>query len=463
MAAAKARLLLLSARKVAVVALSLDVSFADLVSAGQIDHRTSDFHPDLIKGRPLIIVATGDEAADKTFATEASRLGIPVNVPDRPELCTFFLPAIVDRSPVMIAISTGGAAPVLTQKLRAQLEDLLHPRLGRVATMARELRDQVTRTVPDSLHRKAFWRRFFNGPAASTIQAGDEQKAASIVARELNEAGASDVPAKVYLVGAGPGDPDLLTVKALRVIREADAILYDDLAGREILQYARRECRLIYVGKRGGATSTPQSYIHDQLVQLAKPGTIIVRLKGGDPFLFGRGGEEISELHNAGIACEVIPGISAAIAGAASNLMPLTDRRLASGVTFLTGHAADHGQGRDKARDGEIDFGSVDLAAMRDGNHTLAIYMGIRNGPAIGRALIEAGWSGQLPVLIAENISRPNERAINTTVHDLANNFTWLGIEGPAIIYAGNCAGLIQKTKTPAHARYEQCATGQTT
>lgn len=459
LAAAKARVLALRAPIVTVAADRLDTEFAPLLMGKKIEKVPFEQKPRellaLIKGRPLVIAASGCANTDEKISDIARSLGVPVNVPDRPDICTFHLPAIVDRDPVTIAIATDGAAPVLAQRLRAQIEDALHPRLGQIAQFAHSMREKVTAFLPTPQQRRAFWADFFAGDAARAIENGNDTLARRITGDALAETGRSQtIPPRVYLVGAGPGDPELLTLKAVRLLREADAIVYDDLVGPEILKLARREARLIYAGKRGGQPSTAQIDIHKTIIELAKPGTTIVRLKGGDPFIFGRGGEEVSALCNAGLSVEVVPGISAALAGAARNLIPLTDRRFASAVTFLTGHSAG---------DGRVDFGGIDLGALYAGRHTLAIYMGVRNASSISAALTEAGWPVGQDVVIAENVSRANERLVRTTLRDLQKNFQWLGIKGPAILFIGACASFAaQQQLSGASYEYKLERTPQT-
>ena len=408
MAAIKARLVAKRAPRIDVATADPGEAVRSLAANGVVTIVDAQPTINTMRGRPFVIAATGDDKVDAEISAIAKSLGVPVNVPDKPELCSFFLPAIVDRDEVTVAISTDGHAPVLAQRLRAWLERELEPNLGALARIAGEFRNRVARALPDAAARRRLWEKVFNGEAATAVYAGRETVARELISNAIEDAlSAAPAPARVVLVGAGPGDPELLTVKAVRAIKAADTILYDDLVGPGVLELARREANLVSVGKRGGRASTPQKSINDLLVSLAKPGHTIVRLKGGDPFVFGRGGEEISSLRDRGIDVEVIPGITAATAAAASTQIPLTDRRHSRTVTFLSGHGPGGGL---------PEFSHIDLAALREGGHTLAVYMAVSTAPQLGAALISAGWNASCPVLAVENASLPNERRVRTTI-----------------------------------------------
>jgi uroporphyrin-III C-methyltransferase/precorrin-2 dehydrogenase/sirohydrochlorin ferrochelatase len=433
LAAAKARLLLKRAPRVAIAARAVPRALASLVETGRVVMVGPN--PDLsqIRGRPLVISASGDDAEDARVSAIARAFGVPVNVPDRPELCTFSLPAIVDRGEVTVAIGTSGAAPVLAQRLRAWLEQELHPRLGALARIARDFRHRVAERLPAGPSRRLFWEGVIAGPAARAALAGDEAEARRLIGVTLDAAATGPPPrGRVLLVGAGPGDPDLLTVKAVRALKAADVILYDRLVGDDILELARREAKLIPVGKCKGAPSVRQAEINHLLIVHAQAGRTVVRLKGGDPFIFGRGGEEVDVIRAAGIPVEVIPGVTAATAAAASAQIPLTHRDLARTVTFLSGHSAGHGQ---------LDLEHVDLAALRDGRHTLAVYMGTSVAHELATHLLAAGWQPRCPAVVVENASRPEERRIRTTIAELSEAHRW-GLAGPALLLIGEVAGL---------------------
>ncbi len=390
-----------------------------------------------LRGRPLVISASEVDAVDSRVSAIARALGVPVNVPDRPHLCTFALPAIVDRDEVTIAIGTEGTAPVLAQRLRARLERDLHPRLGILARLAGEFRETVSSRLADAIARRRFWERFFDGEAAEAVLADDEPRARRLINQAIDEAEAGIEPqrpqGRVLLVGAGPGDPELLTLKAVRALKAADVIFYDALVGEGVFEHARREAELIPVGKRAGAHSVSQDQINRLLVAYANEGKTVVRLKGGDPFIFGRGGEELEALRAAGIATEVVPGITAAVAAAASLQVPLTHREHGRSLTFVSGHAANSDA---------PDFDGLDLAALARGKATLALYMGVRTAGQVAHELLAAGWSPATPVIAVEHASRADERRVSSHLAELAGTPEALGLNSPAVLIFGEIAGL---------------------
>ena len=389
---------------------------------------------DQLRGRPLVIAATEDDEEDSRVSAIARALGVPVNVPDRPELCTFALPAIVDRGEVTVAIGTSGASPVLAQRLRAWLEQELHPRLDALAKLAAEFRNPVAERLPSGPPRRKFWEAVFEGAAAEAMLEGDEDKARALIGKAIDEAAEKPAPrGRVLLVGAGPGDPELLTMKAIRALKAADVIFYDRLVGEGVLDHARREAELIEVGKAKGAHSISQNEINALIVERARAGQTVVRLKGGDPFIFGRGGEELDALRAADIPVEIVPGVTAGIAAAASVQIPLTHRDVSHTVTFLSGH---------EAGGEEPSFEHLDLAALAGGKNTLLVYMGVSTAGAIAGKLIEAGFRSDLPVLAVENASRDDERRVLATIAELAANPERLGLRSPAVLIFGEVAGL---------------------
>jgi uroporphyrin-III C-methyltransferase/precorrin-2 dehydrogenase/sirohydrochlorin ferrochelatase len=434
LAAVKTRLLLKRAPSVDVAASEVVSELAALVDEGAVSLIPALPGIDQLRGRPLVISATEDDKEDARVSAIARALGVPVNVPDRPELCTFVLPAIVDRGEVTVAIATSGAAPVLAQRLRAWLEQELHPRLDALARLAGEFRAAVADKVPSGTRRRKFWEAVFEGAAAEAMLEGDEEKAKALIGEAIEAAASTrHVQGRVLLVGAGPGDPELLTMKAVRALKAADVILYDRLVGDGVLDHARREAELMPVGKAKGQHSVPQSEINALLVARAKAGQTVVRLKGGDPFIFGRGGEEIDALREAGIPVEIVPGVTAGIAAAASLQIPLTHRDVSHTVTFLSGHEA----GGD-----EPSFEHLDLAALASGKNTLLVYMGVTTAGAIAKKLLEAGFAPELPVLAVENASREDERRVAATIADLASHPERLGLKSPAVLIFGEVAGL---------------------
>ena len=441
LAAVKTRLLLKRAPSVDVAASEVVAELAALAEAGLVSLLPALPGIDQLRGRPLVISATEDDTEDARVSAIARALGVPVNVPDRPELCTFALPAIVDRGEVTVAIATSGAAPVLAQRLRAWLEQELHPRLDALAKLAAEFRGVVAERVPSGTRRRKFWEAVFEGAAAEAMLEGDEAKAKTLIGEAIEAAASTpQVQGRVLLVGAGPGDPELLTVKAVRALKAADVILYDRLVGLGVLDHARREAELIPVGKAKGQHSVPQSEINALLIARAKVGQTVVRLKGGDPFIFGRGGEELDALRAAGIPIEIVPGVTAGIAAAASLQIPLTHRDVSHTVTFLSGH---------EAGGEEPSFEHLDLAALASGKNTLLVYMGVTTAGVIAKKLLDAGFAPSLPVIAVENASREDERRIAATIADLAVHPERLGLKSPAILIFGEVAGL------PAHGLIE--------
>lgn len=434
LALSKVRLLLKRADRVAVAADAFTDDLKALIAEGRVEQIDPLRLWESLPGRPLMISATEDDATDARFAELARSFGVPVNVPDRPHLSTFALGAIVDRGTVTVAIGTEGAAPVLATRLRSALELELHPRLGRLADIAREYRDAVAETIEPGIGRRAFWDDVLGGEAARAILDSDEAAGrAAIEARLSDTSTRAPRTGRVILVGAGPGDPDLLTLKAVRALKTADVIVHDGLMGEGVLDHARREAQLISVAKAKGRHSKTQAEINALLVALASEGKTVVRLKGGDPSIFGRGGEEIEMLRASGIDVEVVPGITAATAAAASLQIPLTHRDLSRSVTFISGHAAG---------DGAPDFDQVDLSALARQGATLAVYMGLSTSGALAQSLIDAGWSPAMPVVIASRISQANERRITTTLDVLADPATTLDLSGPALLIIGEVAGL---------------------
>jgi uroporphyrin-III C-methyltransferase/precorrin-2 dehydrogenase/sirohydrochlorin ferrochelatase len=409
----------------------------DLVrSAGAAVYRVDAIVAADLVGAAAVFVATGDAGRDAEAAQAARLARVPVNVADRPALCDFILPAIVDRDEVVVAISTGGASPTLATVLRARIEAVLPERIGALARLAAIFRAQVNALIAEPARRRAFWRRFVEGPAGQLALAGNEAGARRVVLGELDTARRSAKPAGgpagiAYIVGAGPGDPDLLTLRAARLLQEADVILHDDLVPQAILNRARRDAELVSVGKRKGRASWAQRDIEAELVRRVRAGQTVVRLKAGDPFIFGRGGEEVDALRAAGLAVSVVPGITAALGVAASLGIPLTHRRLASAVTFVTGHGAD---GREAT-----------WPALAASGHTLAIYMGATEAQSVRDRLLDAGTDPTTPVAIVENGTRPDERVSVGRLADLARlavSHTSRGDAGPSLILVGEVAAL---------------------
>jgi uroporphyrin-III C-methyltransferase / precorrin-2 dehydrogenase / sirohydrochlorin ferrochelatase len=422
--ARKAQILAAAGARVTVVA---DQPRAELIAAeerGRINIERRAFKPEDVVGKLLVVSASEAPALDARVSAAGRAAGVPVNVVDQPALSTFIWPAIVDRDPVTIAISSAGVAPVLARSIRARLEALLPANLGRLARFAEEFRAAVKATKPAGAARRRFWERFFAGPIAEMVLAGGERRAREQMLALINRReGAGAEEGIVHLVGAGPGDPELLTLRALRVLQEADVIVHDRLIGPRILDYARRDADRIYVGKARGSHARTQEEINELLASHARAGRRVVRLKGGDPFVFGRGGEEREYLLRQGLRVEVVPGVTAATGCAAATGIPLTHRDQAQTLTIVTAHG----------RDGEPD---LDWRALARERQTLAVYMGASAaGRAAGR-LIEHGRDPATPAAVIANGTLAEQRIAAGELRDLERLAREAG-PGPALILIG--------------------------
>lgn len=429
-AVAKARLLLAAGAEVHVVAPSGLDAIAEWAAAGHINWNRRKFDPADITGMTLVIGATGNRDADEEVAAAARAAAIPVNIVDRPSLSSFIVPSIVDRSPVTIGISTNGTSPVLARRLREQIETLLPANLGRLADFLDSFRGAVKAKFGSFDSRRRLWEEIIDGPIARDVLAGRTPAAREAMLSRINRhPDRTPQTGHVDIVGAGPGDPELLTVKALRAMQDADLVVYDRLIGDGILDLVRRDAERIYVGKARANHAVPQDQINDLLVAHARAGRRVVRLKGGDPFVFGRGGEELERLRAAGVSAAVIPGITAATGCAASAGLPLTHRDHASAVTFVTGHGMD----------GEPD---VDWAALSGSRHTLVVYMGVSRAGSLAARLMEHGRAAETPIAIIENGTRPDERVLVGTLENIAPLVRGARVGAPALIVVGEVAAL---------------------
>ncbi len=388
-------------------------------------------------GASIAFIAVEDEPSAAVAVAMARAAGVAVNAVDRPDLSTFITPSIVDRGSVLVAISTGGTAPVLGRRLRARIEALLPNRIGALADFAASFRDAVAAKVAAPL-RRAFWERFFDGPIAAIVLGGDEIAGREAMIDSLNRPIAHETRGVVHIVGAGPGDPELMTLRALRLLQDADVIFYDRLVSPEILAFARRDAERVFVGKARANHAEPQEEIHRRLIEEARAGRNVVRLKGGDPFMFGRGGEELDALLAAGVPAFVTPGVTAAAGCAASVGMALTHRDHAQAVTFVTGHAKG---------DAEPDLDWSALAAL---GHTLVVYMGVAKSDLIAGRLIQHGRSPQTPIAIIENGTRADERTISGVLGDLGALVADAEIEGPALLVIGEVAAFASRARSLA-------------
>ena len=435
-AAQKFRLLARTSARICLVAPELCPELAAAVEAGAAEWLARRFAPEQLAGCRLAYAATDDLAEDRRVALAAKAAAVPVNVVDRPQLCTFITPAIVDRDPIVVAIGSEGAAPVLVARIRAKLEAELPAALGAVARFADGLRRRIGATFADGRTRRRFWEGFFDGPIARRLLANDRVGAEALVDDAVARADA-EPPGSVVLVGAGPGDPDLLTLKAQQELFAADVIVVDRLVDPRIVAMARRDARRIFVGKTpylgeggackrkdGAAASTSQETINAILVEEALAGNRVVRLKGGDPFVFGRAVEEIEALEQAGIAVEIVPGVTAALAAAANARIPVTERGKRRSLTILTGHT----------KDGPAEH---DWQGLARSGQTLAVYMGVKAGPKIAARLIEAGLAPDTAVSIVENASLATQKVVTGRLDRLAELQAEAGIDGPAILFIG--------------------------
>ncbi|HEX6958495.1 MAG TPA: siroheme synthase CysG [Ferrovibrio sp.] len=439
-AARKIRLLLKAGAAVTVAAPQVNAEIAGRAAAGQVQHRAVSFSPALLNGMRLVVSAAGD-AIDEAVAAAARERGIWVNVVDRADLSDFIVPAIVERGDITIGIGSNGKAPLLLGRIRAQIETLLPSRLGDLAALAGECRATVSRILPDAAQRRHFWERIFDGAAASRILAGDKPAARAALLAELN-APQPQRQGVVHIVGAGPGDPDLLTIAALRILQDADIVLHDDLVAPAILDRLRRDAERVCVGKRKGRHSFSQAAINALMAEQAASGRRVVRLKAGDPFIFGRGGEEAAYLQARGIAVHVVPGITAALGCAAAAGIPLTHRDLSHGVTLVSGHLQDDEDDAlfwaERARQGE----------------TVVVYMGASQAAAIRARLLQAGAAATLPVALIENGTRPDQVVSAGTLDDLPALAARHGQSetepGPVLLVIGKVAAMARAKATRA-------------
>ncbi|QFI66118.1 siroheme synthase CysG [Sinorhizobium alkalisoli] len=420
---AKVRLLLNTEARIVAYADQPESAFEKFLNEKGIETVREGFAADQVEGSALVFAATGDAAADRVIVTAARVERIPANAVDQPDYCDFLTPALVNRAPVAVAIGTEGAGPVLAQMIRAQIDQLLSPSLGLVASLAATYREAVDRLVPRGVARRVFWRRFFSGAVSDHVAAGDLASASREAARLLIAAG--DVPGHVWLVGAGPGAEDLLTLRAQRVMMEADVIVYDALVPQAIVDMGRRDAERLSVGKRKGCHTKSQDEINHLLVKLAGEGKRVVRLKSGDPLIFGRAGEEMAALREAGISYEIVPGITSAFAAAADFELPLTLRGVASSLVFTTGH--------DLAGDVLPDWARLAVSGA-----TIAVYMGRTVAASVAGRLMKAGLAPETTVAVIENASRAERRLLHGTLVDLPGLENRTELDGPVMVIIGD-------------------------
>ncbi len=426
-AARKVAMLLKAQAQVTVIAPEICAALQN----ANIRHIAETFAASHLNGAKLVIAATDEQTVNIAVHTAAVAQNIPVNVVDNPALCTFVMPAIIDRSPIVVAVSSGGAAPVLARLLRARLETLIPTGYGRLAGLAAKFRDQVKQKLGEGLPRRAFWENVFEGAIGEDMLAGREELAAQRL-QDAIDAAEPPSSGEVYLVGAGPGDPDLLTFRALRLMQKADVVLYDNLVSDGVMELVRRDAERIYVGKKRADHTMPQEGINDLLVRLAKEGKRVLRLKGGDPFIFGRGGEEIEQLAENNIPFQVVPGVSAANGIASYAGIPLTHRDYAQSVIFTTGHL----------RDNTLD---LDWATLTRPQQTVVIYMGLTGLAEICQQLIAHGLPPDWPAAVVQQGTTRHQRVMTATLSDLADKVEAAGFKAPTLTIVGEVVKLREK------------------
>lgn len=423
----KAELLLGTGARILLIAPSLTQRLASRVTAGLVAHLPEPFASGHLSGARLVVAATSDASVNRAVAEAAGQRGLLVNVVDDAALSTCIVPAIIDRSPLVVAVGTAGTAPALARFVREFLESAIDESFGRLAALLARFRGAIRQREPGQLGRRRLYERLLRGNVAGLVRAGRDEAAEAALRLELDAR--SSVTGRVILVGAGPGDPGLLTLHALRALQSADVVLHDRLVPREILALARRDAQLTDVGKGGSGPSMPQARIHELLVDLAQRGLTVVRLKGGDPFIFGRGGEELEHLRASGVAYEVVPGLTAAVACAAYAGIPLTHRDHSASVRLVSAHCRE-----------SID--AIDWQALADNRETLAVYMGVAMTDLLQRELLTRGRPADTPVAFVENGTRAEQRVLHGTLGEAVALARAHRLRSPALLIIGSVARL---------------------
>ena len=431
-AARKIELLTRGGAIITVIAEKIGSSVGNMEDSSQLIIKQKNFETSDVKDFHLIISATNNSLVNQLVARTATEQKIPVNVVDKPELCSFIFPAIIDRSPIVAAVSSSGASPVLARLLRAKIESIIPPAYGQLANLAEKFRTKVKEHFKEPALRRIFWENVLQGRIAELVFSGHKQEAENQLERMIESTEISDHIGEVYLVGAGPGEPDLLTFRALRLMQQADVVVYDRLVSVGILDLTRRDSEKIYVGKQRNNHSMAQDSINELLASLAKKGKRVVRLKGGDPFIFGRGGEEIETLMQENINFQVVPGITAASGCASYAGIPLTHRDHAQSCTFVTGHL----------KQDSTDLNWQQLSAP---NQTIVFYMGLLGLEKICQSLIENGCSKNHPIAIIQQGTTIHQRVITGTLESLPNKVENNKLKAPTLIIVGTVVTLHDK------------------
>lgn len=427
----KARLLAKAGARLNVVAPDIQAELQNLVAKSKGHCEFGPYSREHLQGKVLVISATDIRSLNEQVAADCNQQNLPVNVVDSPDLCSVITPAIVDRNPLVIGISSGGEAPVLARRVRAQLEASIPAAYGELAQLAAQFRDQVKSRFPNSEARRRFWEMVINGDIAEMVLAGNMPQAVTALEQRLSTRN-TETLGEVYLVGAGPGDPDLLTFKALRLMQQAEVVLYDRLVSEPILEMVRRDADRIYVGKKRSEHALPQPQINQLLLQLAQEGKRVLRLKGGDPFIFGRGGEEIDLLAENNIPFQVVPGITAASGCAAYAGIPLTHRDYSQSVRFITGHL----------KDGQLNFRWEEFV---NNQQTLVFYMGLVGLKQICEKLIEYGKPAHTPAALIERGTLPEQVVHLSTVAELPEIVANNEVHAPTLLIIGDVVNLHDK------------------
>ena len=431
-AARKAELLLRSGGRVRLVAPDIGARVQEMMDNQALECEQREFQLDDLDDMTCAIAATDDRALNAEISRQAQARGIPVNVVDNPDLCSFIMPSMIDRDPVQIAISTGGVSPVLARMLRSKLESCIPGAYGELARLADEHRDAVKQRLPDVDTRRRFWETILDGQVAELVFAGRTGDARQQLEQELENFDVAGVRGEVYLVGAGPGDPDLITFKALRLMQQADVVVYDRLVSQPILDMVRRDAEKIYAGKASSNHAIPQENINQLLVRLAREGKRVLRLKGGDPFIFGRGGEEIEELIDEKVEFQVVPGITAASGCASYAGIPLTHRDHSQACIFVTGHR----------REGEE---GLNWEMLSHANQTVVFYMGLENVERICSALKDHGRAADTPAALIEKGTTTEQRVFVGDLDSLPDLIARNEVRAPTLILIGEVVALHDK------------------
>ncbi|MES9898423.1 MAG: siroheme synthase CysG [Sedimenticola sp.] len=428
----KISLLLKAGAKVRVISPQLCNRLTNLAEDKLIEHQPRDYREGDLDECHLAIAATDSSSVNQLVSTHAQAARIPVNVVDQPELCSYITPSIIDRSPVVAAVSTGGASPVLARLIRSRLEALIPAGYGRLAELANNFRERVKEKLSKPSDRLRFWEKVLKGGVAERVFSGHMEEADVAMEHALDNYQTNTEMGEVYLVGGGPGDPDLVSFRALRLMQQADVVVYDRLVAQPILEMTRRDAERIYVGKERDHHAMRQEEINQLLADLAKQGKRVVRLKGGDPFIFGRGGEEIDTLSSQGIPFQVVPAITAASGCAAYAGIPLTHRDYAQSVTFVTGHLKD---------------GSMNLnwSQLSQPQQTVVFYMGLLGLPVIIKELIAHGVAPDMPIALVQQGTTENQKVFTGTLENIEEIVVREKPKPPTLIIVGRVVELQEK------------------